>query len=88
MTLIDVVVDGIWEGFENEDNACVDRAMDLIDTGGHFETFSMPRVAQRVLDSLRNAGYKLLLVEDVEDEHPDLALPAEIPTANLVDDDG
>lgn len=47
--LVARVNDAIWEGFEAEDNACVDREMDLIDTGGSYETFSMERVAQHVL---------------------------------------
>jgi hypothetical protein len=83
MNLIDTVTDAIWEGFEAEDNACVDRSMDLIDTG---ETFSMSRVAQHLLDNLRNAGYRVTLVEDFENDYPELTPPAEIPTANLVDD--
>lgn len=46
------VREAIWEGFEAEDNAYVDREMDVIDTGGHYETFSMKRVAQHVIDKL------------------------------------
>jgi hypothetical protein len=49
MTDIDHLVEALWLAFELEDNACVDREMDLIDTGGHYETFSMRRVAARVL---------------------------------------
>lgn len=52
MSLLETVVDAIWEGFEAEDNACVDREMDLIDTGGSWEVFSMTRVAQHVIDKL------------------------------------
>lgn len=52
MNLRDAIVDAIWEGFEAEDNACVDREMDLIDTGGTYETFSMKRVAEHVIEKL------------------------------------
>lgn len=86
MNLIDTVTDAIWEGFEAEDNACVDRSMDLIDTGGQWETFSMPRVAQHVLDNLRDAGYRVTLVEDFEDDYPELTAGSEIPTTDLADD--
>lgn len=52
MNLLETVVDAIWGGFAAEDNACVDREMDLIDTGGSWEVFSMQRVAQHVIDKL------------------------------------
>lgn len=50
--LVARVVDAIWEGFEAEDYAYADRQMDIIDTGGNYETFSMERVAQHVIHRL------------------------------------
>ncbi len=56
MKLIDTIVNAIWEGFEADDNCYADRKMDVIDTGGHFETFSMERIAEHVLLALREPG--------------------------------
>lgn len=66
--LTEIVVDAIWEGFEAEDSACVDREMDLIDTGGHYETFSMQRVAENVLKRL--AENKIISTVDDLDALP------------------
>lgn len=50
---IDIVADAIWAAFAEQ--VCVDRNLDRIcDTGDH--EFSMRRVAERVLESLRAAS--------------------------------
>lgn len=58
--LVKIVAEGIWEGFELEDNAYVDRKMDLIDTGGTYETFSMDRVASAVIRKMQREGAVLV----------------------------
>ena len=51
--------DLLWAAFEKADNCCADRELDVIDTGGHFESFRMSQVA----DALR----ELLTVRSVEE---------------------
>lgn len=51
MNLVDAIANAIWEGFEADPNAHADREMDVIDTGGHYEVFSMERIAEHVLDA-------------------------------------
>lgn len=58
--------DLLWAAFEKADNCCADRELDVIDTGGHFESFRM----SQVVDALR----ELLTVRSVEELD---ALPAE-----------
>lgn len=66
--------DLLWAAFEKADNCCADRELDVIDTGGHFESFRMSQVA----DALR----ELLTVRSVEELD---ALP---PLTVILDADG
>jgi hypothetical protein len=52
MNIVETIVNAIWEGFEAEDNCFVNRQMDVIDTGGYFETFDMTKIAEHVLKRL------------------------------------
>lgn len=58
--LIKIVEDAIWKGFEADDNACVDREMDLIDTGGTYETFNMTTIASGVVREMSKHGAILI----------------------------
>jgi len=65
--------DLLWAAFGKADNCFVDREMDVIDTGGHFESFRMSQVVEHLRE--------LLTVRSVEELD---ALPDD--TAVLVDD--
>lgn len=54
---VDIIEDALWEGFEAADNCYCDRTMDVIDTGGNYESFRMAPVAQHVLDAIEKAGF-------------------------------
>ncbi len=60
---IDALADAIWHGFENANNACVDRGMDIIDTGGSYEAFSMEEVAAVALERF----YENCIIKTVEE---------------------
>lgn len=53
-TLINLIKGRIWEAFEQAENCYVDREMDVIDTGGHYESFRMKPIAEYVLKTFED----------------------------------
>lgn len=45
------LADLLWAAFDKADNCCVDRELDVIDTGGHFESFRMSQVVEHLREA-------------------------------------
>lgn len=65
MSIVDVIANAIWEGFEADPNAHADRKMDVIDTSGHFEALDMGRVAEHVTRKIEESRL-ITTVEQLE----------------------
>lgn len=58
-TVADVLCEALWSGFMAADNCYADPEMDIIDTGGNYEAFSMRQVTEHVLRFLAEHGYTI-----------------------------
>lgn len=52
MTLVDRLTDVLWDAFTTVPNCYADRKMDVIDTGGNYESFRMQHIAEHLIGVL------------------------------------
>jgi hypothetical protein len=49
---VERITEALWAAFRAADNCFVDEAMDVIDTGGNYESFRMEQVAAHLVQAL------------------------------------
>lgn len=69
--LTDQIADALWDAFEAADNCFTDREMDVIDTGGNYESFRMRQVAQCLIAALGLAEERETIPRVVKEFHDD-----------------
>lgn len=75
------LTDILWTAFELADNCCADRELDIIDTGGNYESFRMEQVARNALADIAEA--RTIRTDEQLDALPFLSVVRELPQSTI-----